>query len=186
MNRPYDYALKNLSLEARLRCPVFSLPTERLRRSPTAALTAPSLYLPPAALGLVAGERFFRKTRKRGHHSTMCTWLPLLLHLCGKRSEDGRFGTVDPSPTVVFQNCSLNWNLPICGHYYSLFNIQYSLFIPSIERPFAVPGALLADGAAASLTDRCTHCALAVSATGSARARGRGEIFSQKKEQREP
>jgi hypothetical protein len=36
----------------------------------------------------------------------------------------------------------------------------------------AVPGVLLADGAAASPTDRGTHCALAVSATGSARARG--------------
>ena len=79
-----------------------------------------------------------------------------------KRSEDGRFGTVDPSPTMGAQQNAFN------------------------RSPFAVPGALLADGAAASLTHRGTHCALAVSATGSARARGRGEIFSQDKQQREP
>ena len=35
---------------------------------------------------------------------------------------------------------------------------------------FAVPGVRLVDDAAASLTDRSTHCALASSATGSARA----------------
>ena len=129
------------------------MPRSRLRRSPTAALTAPSLYLPLAALGLVTGERFFRKTSKGGHHSTLCTWcphlcsiaekdppqirtlktifrtsgarffrraknrgrhntlcicLPLLLQTCGKRSEDGRFGTVDPSPTMGAQQNAFN------------------------------------------------------------------------------
>ena len=63
---------------------------------------------------------------------------------------------------------------------------DYALKKPSIERPFAVPGALLAEVAAASLTDRGTHCALAVSATGSARARDRGEIFSQDEQKRTP
>ena len=41
----------------RLRCPVFSLPTERLPRPPTAAHTAPSLYLPRQRSGSWPRER---------------------------------------------------------------------------------------------------------------------------------
>ena len=69
---------------------------------------------------------------------------------------------------------------------WALFISQYSLFIPSLERPFAVPDKIFGLTLILDFIDRGTHCALAVSATGSARARDRGEIFSQKKEQREP
>jgi hypothetical protein len=52
--------------------------------------------------------------------------------------------------------------------------------------PFAVPDKIFGLTLILDFIDRGTHCALAVSATGSARARGRGEIFSQDKQQGEP
>ena len=83
----------------------------------------------------------------------------IFVKYCGKRSEDGRFGTVDPSPTMGAQQNAFN------------------------RSPFAVPDKIFGLTLILDFIDRCTHCAFPASATGSGKARGRGEIFSQKKEQ---
>jgi len=161
--------------------PDIFLAVKRLRQLSTAAHAAPSLYPPPAALGLAATAAYIHFYDESATYRFYCVYLFLRLRYPISSLPSSGCVSYRPRHTLrprFIRHRRRSGSRPQRRIFISMMSLRLTVFTVSTYSSVCGTRYLPCRQAAASAIDRGTRCALALSATGGARARGHSGVYS--------